>query len=96
MEIIDGVMTFRLIDQELENIKLVDKAIELWAQNGCPGACSREEAVLKITFGDLDGAVLSFPPQLHNAAIKEDAFDACILIMDTCQWHHWRTLSPYI
>ena len=31
VEIIDGVMTFRLIDQELENIKLVDKAIKLRA-----------------------------------------------------------------
>jgi len=62
VEIIDGMMTFHLIDQELENIKLVDKAIELWTQNGRPGACSWEEAVLKITFGNLDGAVLSFPP----------------------------------
>jgi len=62
VEIIDSVMTFCLIDQELENIKLVDKTIELQAQNGRPGTCSREEAALKITFGDLDGAVLSFPP----------------------------------
>lgn len=62
VEIIDGAMTFRLIDQELENIKLVDKAIELRAHNARPGACSREEAALKTTFGDLDGAVLSFPP----------------------------------
>ena len=60
VEIINGKMTFRLIDQELENIKLVDKAIELQAQNGRPGACSRKEVALKITFGDLDRAVLSF------------------------------------
>ena len=91
VEIIDGVMTFHLIDQELENIKLVDKAIELQAQNRCPGTCSQEEAVLKITFSDLDGAVLSFPPNCKMQPSKRmlliDAYSSWIHVNGTTGRH---------
>ena len=62
VEITEGEMRFCLFCQELEDIKLVDKAVELWALGQHPSALPQEESNIKTTFGDLDGRPVFFPP----------------------------------
>lgn len=57
-----GRMIFRLLDHDLSDIRLADKACELRRDARCDGQPIREEVNLQKTFGDLDGQLLQFPP----------------------------------
>jgi hypothetical protein len=66
VEVRGDCMSFFLLDRELENIKLTDKAKELRLDSQRPGAFSKAEAGLgEITFGDLDGSPVHIPPNHH-------------------------------
>jgi hypothetical protein len=54
-------MTFCLLDQDLRNIVLADKACELRDEAGRGNKRLPEEMDLLTTFGDLDGQPLNFP-----------------------------------
>jgi hypothetical protein len=54
-------MKFYLLDEDLRNIDLASKAQELRAQGGHSEWSDESETGLHMTFGDLDGKLLSFP-----------------------------------
>lgn len=68
IEIKEGDFTFRLLDSRLRPIKLSDKADELRRLRKSNGDGEEGEedddadANLSMTFGDLDGTEVSFPP----------------------------------
>ena len=89
IEIIDGDMRFHLFDPELENLKLIDKAIELQTLNQCNGAPSILEIPLKTTFGDLDGRSVFFP---FNSMIWPSK--RLLLLHAHASWLYACTLNP--
>jgi hypothetical protein len=58
-------MTFRLLDQDLHGIKLVNKACELRAGKGRGNQPLPEESGIQMTFGDLDRQPLKFPEEVQ-------------------------------
>ena len=51
---LEGMMTFRLFDQDLRDMELSDKAARLQNKRGYEDQCSEAEKNLCGTFGDLD------------------------------------------
>ena len=54
-------MTFHLLDQDLYDIILAEKACNLRDEAGCGNRHLDEEKNLQMTFGDLDGQPVKFP-----------------------------------
>jgi HNH endonuclease len=54
-------MTFRLLDEDLRDTLLADKACSLRDERGCGNKRLKEEENLRMTFGDLDEQPLKFP-----------------------------------
>jgi hypothetical protein len=87
-ETVTGSMLFRLLDQDLRDVKLADKASELRMEGKRERPPVGREASLQTTFGDLDGQNLHFPPNSDMRPSKRllaiHAYAAWIKFMDSC------------